>query len=199
MNSGQSCIAAKRFVIADSVFDQFTEAMVAEMQSLKVGDPMLATTDIGPMARADLRDELHAQVQQSLSQGAVLKTGGYIPDAAGCYYPPTVLTEVVPGMIAFEEELFGPVASLIRFNTQDQAIQLANQSRFGLGASVWTSDADRAQAIAAQIESGAVFVNEITKSDARMPFGGVKDSGYGRELGEFGIHAFTNIKSIWVR
>lgn len=198
MNNGQSCIAAKRFLVADTVFDEFAEAMTEAMKALQMGDPALEFNDIGPLARGDLRTELHQQVENTLHGGAGLTTGGTIPEGPGFYYPPTVLTNVHPGMSAFDEELFGPVAALVRFSSMTDAILLANQSRFGLGASIWTEDHEQAELMAARIESGAVFINEITRSDARLPFGGVKDSGFGRELGEFGIREFTNIKTVWV-
>lgn len=197
-NTGQSCIAAKRFLVEDSIADEFTATFVKEMEAVTFGDPIDETMQMGAMARSDLRDELHEQVRQSVSDGAKLLTGGKIPDGIGAFYPPTVLAEVKPGMAAFEEELFGPVAAVIRVADGDEAVAIANQSRFGLGASIWTGDASRAQELASQIESGCVFVNEIVKSDPRVPFGGVKDSGYGRELSHFGIREFVNIKTVWV-
>ena len=199
MNSGQSCIAAKRFLVHERIYNEFVEAMIEGMEKLTPGDPLLESTQLGPQARRDLRDELHKQVQQSIRQGSELRLGGRIPDGAGAFYPCSVLSNVTPGMVAFDEELFGPVAAVTPFDTAEQAIHLANQSRFGLGASIWTADVDRVCDLLPQLESGSVFVNEVTKSDPRMPFGGVKDSGYGRELSAFGIREFTNIKSIWVK
>ncbi|MEZ6042687.1 MAG: NAD-dependent succinate-semialdehyde dehydrogenase [Planctomycetaceae bacterium] len=199
MNSGQSCIAAKRFLVHERIYNEFVEAMIEGMEKLTPGDPLLESTQLGPQARRDLRDELHKQVQQSIRQGSELRLGGRIPDGAGAFYPCSVLSNVTPGMVAFDEELFGPVAAVTPFDTAERAIHLANQSRFGLGASIWTADVDRVSDLLPQLESGSVFVNEVTKSDPRMPFGGVKDSGYGRELSAFGIREFTNIKSIWVK
>jgi len=198
INSGQSCIAAKRFIVEASVVEKFTEAMVEQVKSLKVGDPMDRETDIGPLARGDLRDSLHDQVQRSVESGAKLLVGGEQLGGEGSFYSPTVLGDVRPGMAAFEEETFGPVAAIISAKDADQAVQLANQSRYGLGASIWTGDVERGERLAAEVESGCVFINEFVKSDPRVPFGGVKRSGYGRELAHFGIREFTNIKTVWV-
>ncbi len=199
INNGQSCIAAKRFIVEASVADQFEEAMIAAMSAMKIGDPMDHSTQIGPLARLDLLDTLHKQVQRSVEQGAKLRLGGKRRSGKGFFYEPTVLTAVQPGMAAFDEETFGPVAAIIRANDPQHAVRLANQSRYGLGASIWTNDSNRAQTLAAQIEAGSVFINGIVKSDPRLPFGGIKNSGWGRELSQFGIHEFVNIKTIWIK
>jgi succinate-semialdehyde dehydrogenase/glutarate-semialdehyde dehydrogenase len=198
LNSGQSCIAAKRFIVEESITEDFTAALVREMESLPVGDPMDRTTCIGPLARPDLRDELHDQVERSIAAGARLLCGGIPHQGPGCFYPPTVLTGVEPGSPAFDEELFGPVAAVIRARDADHAVELANRSSFGLGASIWSGDPERARTLSPRIEAGAVFINGIVKSDPRLPFGGIKSSGYGRELGAYGIREFVNIKSVWV-
>ncbi len=198
MNSGQSCIAAKRFIVEDSIAEAFTDALVIQMKRMVVGDPTDPRTDIGPLARGDLRDQLHDQVTRSIQAGATCLCGGEIPDGPGYYYPPTVLTDVAAGMAAFDEELFGPVAALIRAENAGHAVELANRSSFGLAASIWTGNASWAERLAADLDCGCVFVNEIVKSDPRVPFGGVKRSGYGRELSSFGIHEFVNIKTVWV-
>jgi len=203
INSGQSCIAAKRFIVDEPIADRFEEEMVRQMEALKVGDPLDRSTDVGPMARADLLDALDDQVQRTVTAGAALRTGGHRLNGPshsnGWYYAPTVLTGVRPDMAAFDEETFGPVAAVVRANGTDDAIELANRSRFGLGASVWTSDSVRAEALASEIEAGSVFVNGIVKSDPRLPFGGIKSSGYGRELSTVGIREFVNIKTVWVK
>jgi succinate-semialdehyde dehydrogenase/glutarate-semialdehyde dehydrogenase len=199
INSGQSCIAAKRFIVEAPIYVEFVEAMSAAMWDMRVGDPLDRTTQIGPQAREDLRDNLHRQVQASVQAGAKLAEGGEIPGGRGFFYPPTVLADVRPGMAAFDEETFGPVAAIIRADDADHAVRLANQSRYGLGASVWTRNAARAEKLAPHIDSGCVFVNGIVKSDPRLPFGGIKSSGYGRELAAFGIHEFVNIKTVWVK
>src|SRR5262245_17010446 len=198
VNSGQSCIAAKRFIVAEAVADQFIPRFVEELRARRVGDPLARETQVGPQARADLRDALHRQVEESIRRGARRLLGGEIPSGKGAFYPPTVLTEVSEGMAAFDEETFGPVAAVIRAKDDADAVRLANTSPFGLGASVWTQDRKRAERLAEQIESGAVFVNGIVKSDPRVPFGGIKRSGYGRELSEYGIREFVNIKTVWV-
>jgi succinate-semialdehyde dehydrogenase/glutarate-semialdehyde dehydrogenase len=197
-NSGQSCIAAKRFIVVDAVHDEFVKKFVAHVKALKMGNPLEADTQVGPMARADLRDELHDQVQRSVAAGAMILVGGTVPDRAGAYYAPTVLTGVKPGIAAFDEETFGPVAAITRVRDEAEAIATANNSRFGLGSSVWTSDLDRGSRVASQIESGMVFVNGMTRSDSRLPFGGIKASGYGRELWTQGLRAFTNLKTVCV-
>jgi succinate-semialdehyde dehydrogenase/glutarate-semialdehyde dehydrogenase len=199
INTGQSCIAAKRFIVEEPIADRFEEEMVKAMEALKIGDPMDRATEIGPMAREDLLGDLDDQVRRSVEAGAELKTGGKRIDGQGWYYSPTVLSGVRPGMPAFDEETFGPVAAVIRARDTDEAIELANRSRFGLGASIWTSDPARGEALAAEIEAGSVFVNGAVKSDPRLPFGGIKTSGYGRELADVGIREFVNIKSVWVK
>ena len=198
INSGQSCIAAKRFIVEKSVADEFTTLLVANMAQLRVGDPTDRKTNIGPLARQDLRATLHDQVERSVQQGAKIVLGGRPLDGSGFFYAPTVLTDVAPGNPAFDEETFGPVAAVTVAQDAEHAIALANQSPFGLGASIWTSDTLRGERLASDVESGCVFINEIVKSDPRVPFGGIKHSGYGRELSDFGIREFTNIKTVWV-
>jgi succinate-semialdehyde dehydrogenase/glutarate-semialdehyde dehydrogenase len=198
INSGQSCIAAKRFIVERPVAEAFTDALVRRMEALRVGDPRVRENQVGPLARRDLRDELHDQVERSVAAGARRRTGGAVPEGAGAYYPPTVLDRVRPGQPAFDEELFGPVAAVIVAESRDEAVELANASPYGLGASLWSSDADAARELVPRIEAGAVFVNGIVKSDPRLPFGGVKRSGYGRELARFGIREFVNVKSYWI-
>lgn len=197
-NSGQSCIAAKRFIVERGILAEFTSRMVEQTASLVVGDPMDRDTDVGPLARGDLRDTLHDQVQRSVAAGAELLCGGEPGAGEGFFYQPTVLGGVQPGMAAFDEETFGPVAAIVAAEDRDHAIALANQSSFGLGASIWTADVGWAEQAAERIEAGAVFINEMVKSDPHVPFGGIKRSGYGRELAEFGIREFTNIKTVWV-
>ncbi len=198
INNGQSCIAAKRFIVEAPVFDAFERAFVTAMSSLSVGDPMDRKTDVGPLARQDLLEDLHDQVHRSLKGGAVLKCGGKRLPIRGFFYPPTVLSRVEPGMAAFEEETFGPVAALVRAEDADHAVVLANASAFGLGASLWTADVALAQRLVPEFQAGSVFVNGMVKSDPRLPFGGVKLSGYGRELSAFGIREFVNVKTVWV-
>lgn len=199
LNAGQSCIAAKRFIVDKSVIGEFTEKFVAAMKSKKMGDPTDRSNEIGPQARMDLRDELHKQVLQSVEKGANLLLGGEIPDMKGAYYPPTVLTNVKPGMPAYEEELFGPVAAIIEAEDEEDAIRIANDTEFGLGAGVFTEDLARGEEIATKrIKAGACFVNDFVKSDARLPFGGIGESGYGRELSHFGMHEFVNVKTVCV-
>lgn len=198
-NNGQSCIAAKRFIVAEPVAATFTERLVAEMLALAVGDPLDRATQVGPLARPDLVEDLHAQVECSLAAGARLLCGGARPAGPGCFYPPTVLADVRPGMAAFDEETFGPLAPVTVARDDAHAVALANHSRFGLGASVWSRDASRAEALAREIQAGAVFVNGIVKSDPRLPFGGIKRSGHGRELAGEGIREFVNVKTVWVR
>ncbi|SFV27757.1 NAD-dependent succinate-semialdehyde dehydrogenase [Thermoflavifilum thermophilum] len=199
INSGQSCIAAKRFIVVKDILNAFTERFVALMQEKTMGDPMQEHVDIGPLARTDLRNQLHRQVQRSIQAGARCIIGGKIPKQKGAFYPPTVLTHVKKGMPAFDEELFGPVAAIIAAKDEQEAIQLANQTTFGLGAAVFTRDLQKGEQIAAhQLEAGNCFVNALVKSDPRLPFGGIKSSGYGRELGLFGIREFVNIKTVYM-
>lgn len=198
INVGQSCINAKRFIVEDAVADRFVEAFCAGVARLKMGDPLERDTNIGPMARANLRDTLHDQVERSVAAGAVLKAGGTPVDGPGFFYPATVLDHVGPDMAAACEETFGPVAAVIRVADAEAAIARANAIEFGLGAALWTSDVARGKALARRIEAGAVFVNGMTASDPRLPFGGIKKSGYGRELGVYGIREFVNIKTLWV-
>ncbi|MCB1947537.1 NAD-dependent succinate-semialdehyde dehydrogenase [Nitrosomonas sp.] len=198
-NMGQSCIAAKRFILVDSIADEFIAHFEDLISQLRYGDPMDNATSIAPMARADLRDELHDQVERSLSLGAKLITGGAFIKAQGAYYAPTILDRVRPGMPAFDEELFGPVAAFVRVRDVEDAIMLANQTRFGLGASVWTKNTGQGEAVAKRIHAGCTFVNGIVKSDPRLPFGGVKHSGFGRELSSHGIREFVNVKTVWIK
>ncbi len=199
INNGQSCIAAKRFIVVGAVLSEFTAKFVTRMQAKKMGDPLAADTDVGPMARADLRDDLHEQVLASVRKGARLLLGGKIPRQQGAYYPPTVLSDVTPGMPAYDDELFGPVASIIRAEDEDDAVRIANDSVFGLGSAVFTRDMARGERVARRLEAGSAFVNAAVASDPRLPFGGVKDSGYGRELGSFGIKEFVNIKTVYLK
>ncbi len=197
INAGQSCIAAKRLIIEEPVYDAFTEKMQARLAALKVGDPADPATDIGPIARADLRDELHRQVSETVKAGARLHLGGKIPEGPGFFYPVTLLSDVTPGMCAFNEETFGPVAVLIKTPDEKRALELANDTPYGLAASVWTGS-ERGEAIAREIEAGQVSVNGIVKTDPRLPSGGIKKSGYGRELGPHGIKEFVNAQQVWV-
>ena len=198
MNAGQSCIAAKRFIVVEEIADVFEQKLTEAVADLRPGDPNDNDTTLAPMARADLRDEIHAQVEDAIENGAKLMTGGEVVDGPGFFYQPTVLSCITPEMRAYMEELFGPVASLFRFEYEAQALRLSNDSEFGLGGSVWTEDRERGVAAARQLECGCAFVNELVKSDPRVPFGGVKISGYGRELSRHGIREFVNIKTIWV-
>jgi succinate-semialdehyde dehydrogenase / glutarate-semialdehyde dehydrogenase len=198
VNGGQSCIAAKRFIVLEAVAERFLDALVGEMAARRMGPPLERETEVGPQARHDLRDALHRQVADSVRRGARLLLGGSIPEGPGAFYPPTVLAGVAAGMPAFDEETFGPVAAVVRARDEAHAIALANESPFGLGASVWTRDPRRAERLAPRIEAGSVFVNGIVKSDPRLPFGGIKRSGWGRELSEYGIREFVNVKAVWV-
>ena len=200
VNTGQSCIAAKRFIVVEPVQRAFTDRFVEILRSKRLGNPREPGVDLGPLARRDLRDSLHAQVAESVRRGARKELGGEIPPGPGAFYPATVLTGVRPGMPAFDEETFGPVAAVIEARDEADAIRLANQSPFGLGAAVFTKDATRGERIAAEsLEAGSCFVNAIVHSDPRLPFGGIKDSGYGRELSPFGIREFVNVKTVYVR
>lgn len=200
INSGQSCIAAKRFIVVESVLENFINRYVNLMKTQKMGDPMEEDTVVGPMARHDLRDELHQQVIESIKKGAKCLLGGIIPEHKGAYYPPTVLVDVKKGMPAFDEELFGPVAAIISAKDENEAIDLANDSLFGLGAAVFTRDIKKGERIAAEkLQAGCCFVNDFVKSDPRLPFGGIKESGYGRELSHYGIKEFVNIKTVYIK
>ncbi len=199
LNAGQSCIGAKRFIIVESVYEIFLAAFKSEMESARMGDPMQAVA-IGPMARHDLRDEVHQQVVDSVKAGAELILGGHIPDAEGAYYPPTILTNVTPGMPAYEDEIFGPVASVIKVKDEADAIRIANDTDFGLGSCVFTQDLERGERIAKEeINAGCCFVNQYVKSDPRLPFGGINISGYGRELSYYGIREFVNVKTVYIK
>ena len=200
INAGQSCIAAKRFIIVESVYDDFEKLYLEIMSKKKMGDPLDENNDLGPQASIQLRDELHDQVLRSIKQGAELILGGAVPEIYGAYYPPTILRNVKPGMPAFDEELFGPVAALIKAADENDAIDLANNSIFGLGASVFTKNIKRGEQIAKEkLNAGCCFVNDFVKSDPRLPFGGIKESGYGRELSPFGIKEFMNIKTVYIK
>jgi succinate-semialdehyde dehydrogenase/glutarate-semialdehyde dehydrogenase len=200
INSGQSCIAAKRFIVVAPLRQQFEQMYVEQMRAARMGDPMAEDTVVGPQARVDLRDDLHKQVKESIARGATLLLGGEIPEGPGAYYPPTVLTGVKKGMPAYDEELFGPVAAIIPVQDEAEAIRVANDSIFGLGAAVFTRDIARGERIAAEaLEAGCCFVNAFVKSDPRLPFGGIKESGYGRELSPYGIKEFVNIKTVYIR
>lgn len=199
LNNGQSCIGAKRFIAVEEVYEDFLERFRQRMEEAVMGDPMDPRTDLGPLARKDLRDQLHEQVQASIRNGARCLIGGEIPDRPGAFYPPTILTEVRKDMPAYSEELFGPVASVIRAWDEEEAILIANDTDFGLGAAVFTRDVARGERIAREkLEAGCCFVNAMVKSDPRLPFGGIKDSGYGRELSHQGIKAFVNIKTVYI-
>jgi succinate-semialdehyde dehydrogenase/glutarate-semialdehyde dehydrogenase len=199
INNGQSCIAAKRFIVPRSILLDFEERCVASMRGQKMGDPMDESTDLGPLARTDLRDELHDQVVRSLNAGARCLLGGEMPAGTGAFYPATVLTDVQAGMPAYTEELFGPVAAILPVEDEQEALRVANDTEFGLGAAVFTRDEGRGEEIATKhLEAGSCFVNAFVKSDPRLPFGGIKGSGYGRELGSFGIREFVNIKTVYI-
>jgi succinate-semialdehyde dehydrogenase/glutarate-semialdehyde dehydrogenase len=198
VNSGQSCIAAKRFIVVEEVADRFLDHFKRELASRRMGDPLAREVQVGPQARHDLRDGLHRQVEESRKRGAQVLLGGEIPKGPGAFYPPTLLAAVDKGMPAFDEETFGPVAAVIRAKDGMDAVRLANDSPFGLGASIWSRDLAGAEKLAAHVEAGALFINGVVKSDPRLPFGGVKRSGYGRELSEFGLREFVNVKSVWV-
>ena len=199
VNNGESCIAAKRFIVEDPLGERFEWLLGQRMARLRLGDPMDRSTELGPLARADLVDTLDRQVRESVARGARIVTGGARPPRPGSYYAPTVLAHVTPGMPAFDEETFGPVAAVIRARDRGHALELANQSCYGLGASIWTTDDAAGLALAADLEAGSVFVNGVVRSDPRLPFGGVKRSGYGRELSAFGLREFVNVKTVWVR
>jgi succinate-semialdehyde dehydrogenase / glutarate-semialdehyde dehydrogenase len=200
LNNGQSCIAAKRFILADSIADAFEQKLVEKFKALKVGDPMAEDTDIGPLATPSILEEIDQQVQKTVEMGAKIVLGGKpLSDRPGNFYPPTILTNIPSGSPGESEEFFGPVALLFRVKDLDEAIQLANSTSFGLGASAWTQNEEERDRLIDEIEAGAVFINGLVKSDPRLPFGGIKRSGYGRELGRQGIHEFANIKTIWIK
>ena len=198
INNGQSCIAAKRFIVHSKIADAFEQRFVKAMQNVVVGDPFDAKTEVGPLATAKIRDDLHRQVTESVKAGAALRTGGKAIAGEGFYYAPTVLTNIPESAPAYREELFGPVASVFRVDSLEQAISLANDSTFGLGSAAWTNDPAEQKRFIAELEAGLVFINGMVASDPRLPFGGVKRSGYGRELGLFGIREFVNIKTVWI-
>mgnify|MGYP000567540445 CR=1 FL=1 len=197
LNSGQSCVCAKRFIVVRSVLRDFEERFTARIAARRVGDPTDPKTDIGPLARADLRDALHAQVTASISRGARVLLGGKPLPGPGFFYAPTVLTDAKPGMPVYDEEVFGPVATIIPVRDEAEAIRVANDSRFGLGASLFTRSRTRARRLIPQLATGCVFVNDFVRSSPELPFGGIKESGYGRELGAWGARAFTNVKTVW--
>jgi succinate-semialdehyde dehydrogenase/glutarate-semialdehyde dehydrogenase len=200
LNNGQSCIAAKRFIVEDAIADEFERRFLEKFQTLKIGDPMDENTDVGPLATPGILKDLDQLVQACIEKGSKVLTGGHpISDRTGNFYPPTILTDFPAGTPADEEEFFGPVALLFRVPDIDAAIKLANATPFGLGASAWTTDEEQAQRLIDELEAGAVFINGLVKSDPRLPFGGIKRSGYGRELGIQGIHEFVNIKTVWVK
>jgi succinate-semialdehyde dehydrogenase / glutarate-semialdehyde dehydrogenase len=199
MNAGQSCICAKRFIVEKPVHDAFLAKLEANMKKVRMGDPLDPATDIGPQARRELRDELHGQVKLAIQQGARAVLGCTLPEGKGAFYPPSILADVRPDNVAAKEEIFGPVAAVLSAPGADEAVALANASRFGLGASLWTRDPAKIERLVPLIEAGAVFVNGLVKSDPRLPFGGVKASGFGRELGLEGIRSFTNQKTVWIK
>ncbi len=196
LNNGQSCIAAKRFIVHEDIYDDFLESLKTSIDELVIGDPMLNETQVGPLAREDILNKIAQQVDESVELGASLISGGKRIDRVGYYYPPTILTDITEAMPVYKQETFGPVFSIFKCSSIDEMVNLANDTDFGLGGSVWSEDRDKALSIARRIETGAVFINDFTKSDPRLPFGGVKNSGYGRELSEFGIKEFVNIKTI---
>lgn len=198
LNAGQSCIAAKRFIVRSEVIDEFTRMLVEKMGKAVMGDPFAEGVEVGPIARADLRDLVHSQVERSVEMGAKLLCGGRLPAGPGCYYPPTVLAGVSKGMAAYEEEIFGPVATIIEVADDEEAVAVANDTDYGLGSAVFSKDPERALAIASRLETGNCFINAMVKSDPRLPFGGVKHSGYGRELSHHGIREFVNIKTLYL-
>lgn len=199
LNAGQSCICAKRFIVEAPVYDGFLEKFTAAMKAVKMGDPLDPASEMGPQARTDLRDEMHVLVVQAIREGARPVMGCEVPKGPGAFYPVSILADVKPGNVAAREELFGPVAVVMKARDADHAVELANDSKFGLGASLWTRDPAAIDRLVPRIEAGAVFVNGLTKSDPRLPFGGVKTSGYGRELGLEGIRAFVNVKTVWIK
>jgi succinate-semialdehyde dehydrogenase / glutarate-semialdehyde dehydrogenase len=199
VNNGQSCIAAKRFIVSEEIADRFEREFVGKMEALKLGDPFDEKTELGPLATADAVTSLHADVRKTVDAGAKVLTGGKPAPGLGNFYLPTVLTNIPKQSPAYREELFGPVASIFRVRNVDEAIRVANDSRFGLGASAWTNDKAERERFVSELEAGMVFINQMVASDPRVPFGGVKRSGHGRELGTFGIREFTNVKTVWIR
>jgi succinate-semialdehyde dehydrogenase/glutarate-semialdehyde dehydrogenase len=197
-NNGQSCIAAKRFIVHADVYDEFAEAFVKEMAALTVGDPMDAGTDVGPLATEQGRDEVAEQVADAVSKGATVLCGGTAPDSTGWFYPPTVVAELSPDMEMYDQEVFGPVAGLYKVASYDEGVALANATTFGLGSNAWTTDADEQAAFSADLEAGATFINGMVTSYSQLPFGGIKNSGYGRELSAHGIREFCNVKTVWI-
>ena len=199
LNCGQSCIAAKRFILVPEIAEAFVQAFRAKVAALRIGDPLQDATQLGPMARLDLRETLHHQVTDSIAQGAVAVTGCKAVERPGNYYEPSILDQVTDKARAYYEELFGPVAIVIRAANEEDALRIANQSRFGLGSSIWSQDTARAEQLATQLQAGCTFINGMVKSDARLPFGGIKASGFGRELAQHGIREFVNTKTVWIR
>jgi succinate-semialdehyde dehydrogenase/glutarate-semialdehyde dehydrogenase len=199
LNCGQSCIAAKRFIVVPQIADEFLRRLKIKVETLKLGDPMEDDTQIGPLARLDLRVTLHEQVSDSIKQGAVAVTGCKPVERNGFFYQPSILDHVTANTRAWQEELFGPVAIVIRAASEADALRIANETPFGLGSSIWSNDVERAEQLAAHIQAGCTFINGMVKSDPRLPFGGVKASGYGRELSKLGIHEFLNAKTVWIR
>jgi len=199
LNNGQSCIAAKRFIVVEEIADEFEKQFVRKFEKVVVGDPMDQNTELGPIAREDLLLELQEQVTKSVEGGAKILIGGKRLDRKGIYYSATILTDVKKGMLAYDQELFGPIASVIKVKDEVEAIKVANDTEFGLGASLWTNDLEKAKILAKEIDSGSVFINGMVKSDPRLPFGGVKLSGFGRELSHYGIKEFVNIKTVWIK
>lgn len=199
LNTGQSCIAAKRFIVVDSIAEDFVRRFRTAVEALTMGDPLDEHNRLGPMARHDLRDELHRQVVQSIAKGAAAVTGCNPEAGDGAFYQPSILDRVAPGMPAYEEELFGPVAAIMRVKDEAEAVRVANDSAYGLGGSVWTQDSARGEKVARRLECGCAFVNGLVKSDPRLPFGGIKHSGYGRELSKLGIREFVNAKTVWIK
>jgi succinate-semialdehyde dehydrogenase / glutarate-semialdehyde dehydrogenase len=197
-NNGQSCIASKRYIVHQHIEAEFTQRLIAAVSKLKMGDPLLADTNIGPLARPDLKQKLGLQVAQSVQEGAHLIFQMCSPETGDCFYPPTILSHIPKNSVAYKEELFGPVLALYVVQSVDEAVALANDTEFGLGASIWTKDIERAQKIALEIEAGQVFINAVTRSNTAFPFGGIKKSGFGREMGELGLKEFCSVKTVWV-